>query len=117
MGELEARWGEVVAAEGALAGLPFAEAEARQGEYDRVGAAFERALGRVLRAPAPDVAALGVKIVLLVDHDAGTLDCGEACLAALRRDALRLCSGQAVRLCPSASLGTGSAGVAGFPSA
>jgi hypothetical protein len=74
-----------------MAGLPFARAEALQGEYDRCGAAFEHALARLLTAPAPDVAALGRKIVLAVDHDAATLARGEACLAALRKDALRLC--------------------------
>jgi hypothetical protein len=48
-------------------------------------------LRRVMRAPAPDVAALGRKIVLAVDHEVATLWRGEACMAAVKRDALRLC--------------------------
>ncbi|HZG07802.1 MAG TPA: hypothetical protein VEZ70_02350 [Allosphingosinicella sp.] len=79
------------AAEGACAGLAFAEAEAMQPALDRRGAAFERALRRVMRAPAPDLAALGTKVVLAVDHDVASLAGGEACLGAMREDALRLC--------------------------
>jgi hypothetical protein len=48
-------------------------------------------LRRVMRAPAPDLAALGRKIVLAVDHEVATLWRGEACMAAVKRDALRLC--------------------------
>jgi hypothetical protein len=51
------------------------------------------ALRRLLRAPAPDLAALGRKIVLAVDHEVATLWRGEACMVAVKRDALRLCCG------------------------
>jgi hypothetical protein len=51
------------------------------------------ALRRLLRVPAPDVGALGRKIVLAVDHEVATLWRGEACMAVVKRDALRLCMG------------------------
>jgi hypothetical protein len=41
--------------------------------------------------PAPDLPALALKIALAVDQDVATLSGGEACLAALKRDAARLC--------------------------
>jgi hypothetical protein len=87
----------VLAAEGESAGLAFAEAEALQETYDRRLEAFEGALRRVMRAPAPDAAALGLKIVLAVDHDVASLSGGAACLKAVRRDALRL-FGQTITL-------------------
>jgi hypothetical protein len=60
---------------------------------DHLGA-FYAALGRLLRTPAPDFAALTVKIVLAVDHEIGTLTAGERCLAALKADARRLAAGR-----------------------
>jgi hypothetical protein len=45
---------------------------------------------RLFRVPAPDVAALAVKIEIVVAHEVATLNEGEACMAALRRDARRL---------------------------
>ncbi|HEY7811268.1 MAG TPA: hypothetical protein VIA98_12920 [Allosphingosinicella sp.] len=83
----------VCAAERASAGLPFAEAEALQEEYDRCLDRLEDALARLLTAPAPDLPALGLKIALIVDHDAGSLADGDFYLAALRRDAPLLCWG------------------------
>jgi hypothetical protein len=56
---------------------------------DRVGA-FYRALRLLLRTPAPDLPALAAKIALVVDEDVPTLDGGEACMAAVKADALRL---------------------------
>ena len=76
-----------------MAGLPFAEAEALQDAYDARVEAFEGALQRLLRAPAPDVAAFAAKVVLAIDHDVGSWSGGEACLKAIRKDAVRLCSG------------------------
>lgn len=65
-----------------------------QGELDdRFGdhlGAFYAALRRLLRTPAPDFAALTIKIVLAVDHEVGTLTGGERCLAVLKADARRL---------------------------
>lgn len=56
---------------------------------DRLGDLYA-ALRRLLRVPAPDLPALAVKIGLVIDHEVATLSGGETCLAALRRDALRL---------------------------
>ena len=89
----EAAAGRLRGVEGEMAGLAFEAAEARQGAYDACATRFYAALRRVLKAPAPDVAALGLKIRLVVDHEAATLSGGEACLAALRADAVRLCGG------------------------
>jgi hypothetical protein len=56
---------------------------------DRV-VAFNRALRRLLRTPAPDLPALAHKIALTVDEDVATLEGCEPCLAALKADARRL---------------------------
>jgi hypothetical protein len=53
-------------------------------------------LRRLLRAPAPDLPALALKIALAVDDEIAFYTGGEACLAAVKADALRLCGGQAV---------------------
>jgi hypothetical protein len=51
---------------------------------------MEGALRRLLAAPAPDWAALAVKLRLVAVHEVATMDGGEACLKALERDAARL---------------------------
>ena len=48
------------------------------------------AIRRLMGVPAPDVAALAAKICLAVDHEIVELRGGAACMAALKRDALRL---------------------------
>jgi len=53
---------------------------------------FISALERLMGTPAPDVAALALKIELAVDHDVASLTEGERCLAVLKADALRLAS-------------------------
>jgi hypothetical protein len=58
--------------------------------FDPVLGRFNRALARLLRAPAPDVGALAAKLDLLIAHEAWELDFAEASLGAMRRDALRL---------------------------
>jgi hypothetical protein len=58
--------------------------------FDRVLGRFNRALARLLRTPAPDIAALAVKLDLLLAHEVWELDFAQPCLAALRRDAARL---------------------------
>jgi|GEM_PF-3046022 len=55
--------------------------------------AFNRALERLLAAPAPDLPALAVKIAFAADYEAVTLNGREECLLALKGDAMRL-SGQ-----------------------
>jgi hypothetical protein len=52
--------------------------------------AFNRALERLLLAPAPDAAALAAKLGLARRHLAWELPAGEAAMAALEQDALRL---------------------------
>jgi hypothetical protein len=56
---------------------------------DRI-VAFNRALARLLAAPAPDLAALAAKIGLAADYEAVTLNGCEDCLTALKGDASRL---------------------------
>jgi hypothetical protein len=94
----------------ALAALDAAEAELKRFELFCSGRSFEAqeeldegygdrlcamnaALRRAMRVRAPDLPALARKIALAVDHDVGSLSGGEACLATLKRDAQRLCSG------------------------
>jgi hypothetical protein len=48
-------------------------------------------LRTLLRAPAPDLPALAMKIALAVDDEIAFFSGGEACLAAVKADALRLC--------------------------
>jgi hypothetical protein len=67
------------------------EAQAKLDErFDAHLAAFYKAMRRLLRTPAPGLAALATKVALAVDHDVSTLDGGDQCLAALKDDALRL---------------------------
>jgi hypothetical protein len=58
--------------------------------YSTAFGRFNRALARLLRTPAPQVAALAVKLDLLVAHQVWELTFAETSLAALRRDAVRL---------------------------
>jgi hypothetical protein len=80
------------------AGAPWEEQDAVEEEYGDALDALYRALRRLLRVAAPDLPALAVKIELAIDHEVATLNGGEACLETVRRDALRLCSGQARRM-------------------
>ena len=73
-----------------MRGASFAEAEAAQEGYDRLGAAMDEALARLFAAPAPDVSELAAKLQLFAAHEAFTMGCGEDALAALTADALRL---------------------------
>lgn len=72
------------------AGASSEEAARLEGLYGELGDAMYSALRRLLRAPAPDVAALAAKLELVVEHEVGTLEGGEACSLALLRDARRL---------------------------
>ncbi|HEX2762215.1 MAG TPA: hypothetical protein VHM92_00015 [Allosphingosinicella sp.] len=51
---------------------------------------FNRAVQRMLLAPAPDVAALAAKIAVAVDEQAWELPRGEAGMARIRADAALL---------------------------
>ena len=64
--------------------------EERSGELESARLAAVR---RLLRAPAPDLPALALKIALAVDEEIAFFSGGEACLAAVKADALRLCHG------------------------
>ena len=72
------------------AGAPWEEQAAIEEAYgDRLDAMYD-ALRRLMRLRAPDLSALATKIVLAVDHEVATLAGGEACMATLKRDAMRL---------------------------
>jgi hypothetical protein len=75
------------------AGAPWEEQDAVEAEYGDALDGLYAALRRLMRVPAPDVAALAVKIEFVVAHEVATLNGGEACMAALRRDARRLARG------------------------
>jgi hypothetical protein len=74
------------AAEAALA----AAAQAPEEVYDRLGTRHDAALKRLLRVPAPHLAALADKLQLAVSQQAWELIGGDACMAALIADARRL---------------------------
>lgn len=81
---------EMRAYEGRTAGAPWEEQAAIEEAYgERLDAMYD-ALRRLMRLRAPDLPALAKKIVLAVEHEVATLSGGEACMAALKRDALRL---------------------------
>jgi hypothetical protein len=70
--------------------LKFAAHEPDEDRYGDLVVAFNSALRKVLRTPAPDLPGLALKIELTIDHEVAELTGGGACLAALRRDARRL---------------------------
>jgi hypothetical protein len=71
-------------------GLRLEEVFAREETLgDRI-VGFNRALARLLAAPAPDLAALAEKIGLAADYEAVTLNGCEQCLQVMKADALRL---------------------------
>ena len=86
--------------EKALAGFAAAEAAlaAAAGEpdevYDPIGTRHEVALQRLLRTPAPDVAALVRKLELALDERSGEFFGDEAAMKAIKRDARRLAAWQ-----------------------
>jgi hypothetical protein len=76
--------------ERASAGASFEAASALEETYGALGDAMYERLRELLTAPAPDVAALAVKLDLVVEHEVATLDGGAACFEAVRGDAHRL---------------------------
>jgi hypothetical protein len=78
---------EVRGFERATAGSSFEAAERFEGLHGELGDAMYSALRLLLEAPAPDVAALAVKIELVVEHEVATLEGGEGYLAAIAREA------------------------------
>jgi hypothetical protein len=85
-----ANWDRALArfhrAEAALAAAESADEDA----YDRLAARCDAAMCRLLRTPAPNCTALAAKLEMTVRHLVWELSGGEACLAALTRDAWRL---------------------------
>jgi hypothetical protein len=73
----------------AEAGLEAVAQSGTDDVYDRALGRHGAALARLLRAPAPDLAAAARKLDLILRHQVFELDFGEACLAALRRDIRR----------------------------
>ncbi|HYG30606.1 MAG TPA: hypothetical protein VD887_10365 [Allosphingosinicella sp.] len=93
--------GAVARAEAALAAADAAQAGARSRaeEFaleevysDRLADLYE-AVRALLRIPAPDVAALAVKVCLVVDHEVATLERAAPCMAAVKADAMRILGG------------------------
>ena len=72
-------------------GVSFEAQCALDDAFSVLGGRHDRAVERLLLVPAPDLAALAVKIALLADQQAWELPRGDACLAALKGDAVRLC--------------------------
>ena len=60
--------------------------------FGRLLGRLNKALGRLLRTPAPHLPALAAKLDLLVSHQVWELNFAQSCLAALRRDVRRLSS-------------------------
>jgi hypothetical protein len=81
---------EVRGFERATAGASFAEAARLEGRYGELGDVMYSALRHLLRAPAPDLAAVAAKLDLVVEHEVGTLEGGEACMSAIRADVRRI---------------------------
>jgi len=72
-------------------GLSFAVQWALDEAFSDLVCAQNRAVERVLLAAAPDWGALAFKLGVAVDEQAWELEAGEAGMALLRADALRLC--------------------------
>lgn len=82
--------GELRAFERRTAGAPWEEQEAVERGMDACLDALYPALRRLLATPAPDLEAVLIKIALIEAHEGTTLDGGEGCLGALKRDVRRL---------------------------
>ena len=67
--------------------IDAAVSEPDQRRYDALLDTFSATLRRLLRTPAPDLPALSLKFHLAIDEAAWESTGGEACMAALKRDA------------------------------
>ena len=87
----EAKWEQALAryarAVAGLEGVAHTEDDAR---YDRALGRHNAALARLLRTPAPGLAAAAAKLDLILEHQVFELTFGEAALAALRGDLGRM---------------------------
>jgi hypothetical protein len=71
----------------------FHEQEALDARFGEIVDSVDEAMLSLLRAPAPDLEALAVKISLIGDHLVWELEGGEECLVWLEADARRLAAG------------------------
>jgi len=86
----DGKWQKVSALyAGAVAGLEAVAHTEDDTLYDRALGRHNAALARLLRAPAPDLAAVSEKLALILKHAVFELTFGESCLAALQRDVRR----------------------------
>ena len=72
-------------------GRSFAEQKKLDDRFGDYLVATCKALRRLVRTPAPDLEALGVKLALVVDEAVAELAGGEGCMKVLKADARRLC--------------------------
>jgi hypothetical protein len=84
-------WGKALARfQAADTALAAAARTSDEDLYDRLGTRHERALQRLLRTPAPTIAALALKLDLALYEDALEFLGDEAAMKALKQDARRL---------------------------
>lgn len=89
-----ARWGAALARfRSAEAGVEAVAHTEDDDLYDRALLRFNHAIRRLLRSPAPGPAELAAKLELAIRHLAWEFTGGEACMAALLRDARRIAQG------------------------
>src|SRR5688500_6189431 len=86
----DGRWEKALAGFAAAESAVAAAAGASEEVYDPIGMRHEAALRRLLRTPAPDVAALAKKLELALDERSGEFFGDEAAMKAIKRDARRL---------------------------
>jgi hypothetical protein len=87
---VEAAQAAVWEIEAATAGYGLEDEEALLPAHEAACDAMEVALGRMLLAPAPDLAAFAAKLELFFEHELEPHSVGEDVLAAIRGDAARL---------------------------
>ena len=88
---LHRRWNRALAAfTRADARIQALEGTADDDAFNRAADRHDRALERLLLAPAPHLAALAEKLALARRHQAWELRSGDAAMAALEQDAVRL---------------------------
>jgi hypothetical protein len=88
---MAAIWDRAFAAlQKAQAALDAAAHTADEDLYDRLGARHDRALGRLLRTPSPDLPALTAKLELALDERTVEFFGDSAAMKAIKRDARRL---------------------------
>jgi hypothetical protein len=73
----------------------FPACEPLEERSDDLESARLETVRRLLRAPAPDLPGLALKIALAIDEEIAFFSGGDLCLAAVKADALRLCSASA----------------------